>query len=129
MVLPASGRVSRVPPYSGFPRASQTFAYGALTLYGWPSHAISLVLQVPDRAPQPRRDSPTVWAIPRSLAATYGVSLDFLSCGYLDVSVPHVDLARLCIQLTMTRHDARRVSPFGHPRLDAYVQLPVASRR
>ena len=32
----------------------------------------------------------TVWAIPRSLAATNGVSFDFLSSGYLDVSVPQV---------------------------------------
>ena len=31
-----------------------------------------------------------VWAIPRSLAATDGVSFDFLSSGYLDVSVPRV---------------------------------------
>ena len=32
----------------------------------------------------------TVWAIPLSLAATNGVSFDFLSSGYLDVSVPQV---------------------------------------
>ena len=32
----------------------------------------------------------TVWALPRSLAATDGVSFDFLSSGYLDVSVPQV---------------------------------------
>ena len=31
-----------------------------------------------------------VWADPRSLAATDGVSFDFLSYGYLDVSVPRV---------------------------------------
>lgn len=31
-----------------------------------------------------------VWALPRSLAATKGISVDFFSCGYLDVSVPHV---------------------------------------
>ena len=39
---------------------------------------------------QPRRTSPPVWALPRSLAATRGISVDFSSCGYLDVSVPHV---------------------------------------
>ncbi len=32
----------------------------------------------------------TVWALPRSLATTYGISVDFFSCGYLDVSVPRV---------------------------------------
>ena len=30
----------------------------------------------------------TVWADPRSFATTKGVSVDFLSSGYLDVSVP-----------------------------------------
>ena len=31
-----------------------------------------------------------VWALPRSLAATGGIVFTFSSCGYLDVSVPHV---------------------------------------
>ena len=70
-----------------------------------------------------------VWAGPRSLATTYGVSVDLLSCGYLDVSVPRVRFVRLCIERTMTGHDARRVSPFGYLRIDAWVQLPVAFRR
>ena len=33
-----------------------------------------------------------VWAPPLSLATTYGISVDFFSCGYLDVSVPRVSL-------------------------------------
>ena len=33
-----------------------------------------------------------VWAIPRSLATTYGITFVFFSYGYLDVSVPHVCL-------------------------------------
>ena len=32
------------------------------------------------------------WAIPRSLAATKGISVDFFSSGYLDVSVRQVRL-------------------------------------
>ena len=35
---------------------------------------------------------------------------------------------RLCIQRRMTRHDPRRVSPFGHLRITAYVRLPEAFR-
>ena len=31
-----------------------------------------------------------VWAIPRSLATTYGITIVFFSYGYLDVSVPRV---------------------------------------
>ena len=33
---------------------------------------------------------PPVWAPPRSLAATWGITIVFSSCGYLDVSVPRV---------------------------------------
>ena len=32
----------------------------------------------------------TVWALPRSLATTKGITFVFFSYGYLDVSVPHV---------------------------------------
>jgi hypothetical protein len=38
--------------------------------------------------PRPRR--PAVWAPPRSLAATGGISFDFFSCRYLDGSLPCV---------------------------------------
>ena len=38
-------------------------------------------------------------ARPLSLAATQGISFDFFSYGYLDVSVPRVRLYNLCIQL------------------------------
>ena len=41
------------------------------------------------------------WPSPRSLATTSGVSVDFLSSGYLDVSVPRVRLVILCIQMTI----------------------------
>ncbi len=45
------------------------------------------------RLPQPRSED-RFGLCPLSLAATYGVSVDFLSCGYLDVSVPHVRSSR-----------------------------------
>ena len=35
------------------------------------------------------------WALPISLAATFGISFDFFSFGYLDVSVPRVRLMPL----------------------------------
>src|ERR1700730_15780410 len=37
---------------------------------------------------QPQGASPLVWAVPRSLAATYGITFVFFSSRYLDVSVP-----------------------------------------
>jgi hypothetical protein len=46
-----------------------------------------------------------VWALPLSLATTQGISVDFFSSGYLDVSVPPVPLVRLWIH--------RTIPPFG----------------
>ena len=66
----------------------------------------------------------SVWANPRSLAATYGISIDFFSCRYLDVSVPCVRLIHLCIQCMMTGYEPRRVSPFGNLRIKACLAAP-----
>ena len=63
---------------------------------------------------------------PISLTTTLGVSIDFLSYRYLDVSVPCVRLANLSIQLTITI--SGWVPPFGYPRINAYSQLPAAFR-
>ena len=38
------------------------------------------------------------WAVPRSLATTSGISVDFFSSGYWDVSLHRVSLISLCIQ-------------------------------
>ena len=43
-----------------------------------------------------------VWAIPRSLATTWGITIVFSSSGYLDVSVHRVCSIRLCIQRIVT---------------------------
>ena len=67
-----------------------------------------------------RYESPTtpdyqgrpVWALPRSLATTRGVSVDFLSYRYLDGSVP-------CVGSFVTGHDSSRVTPFGNPGIIA----------
>ena len=67
------------------------------------------------------------WAAPRSLVATYGISVDFFSSGYLDISVPRVRSVHLCIQCTVP--PKRWVSPFGHCRIKACCQLPDTFRR
>ena len=46
----------------------------------------------PASALQPRDACAPVWAPPRSLAATWGISFDFFSWSYLDVSVRSVGL-------------------------------------
>ncbi len=60
------------------------------------------------------------WPGPRSLATTNGVSVDVLSSGYLDVSVPQVS--------SLAGDLNGRVSPFRNHRIKAYSQLPDAYR-
>ena len=139
MVLPDSHRVSRAPCYSGNGKEAPSFriqGYHPL----WPNF--------PDRspmktfcnssgAPQSPPTAPTtpvaqrlraytqpVWALPSSLAATLGISIDFFSYRYLDVSIPCVHLIILCIQIMIPGHDPRWVSPFGNPRIKACLAAP-----
>ena len=69
-----------------------------------------------------------VWPDPRSLATTSGISIDFFSSPYLDVSVQAVPLTHLCIQCAMARLNSSRIAPFGNPRITAYLRLLVAYR-
>ena len=128
MVPPYSHRVSRVRRYSGFSWLSSSFAYVTLTLFRWSSHTIQLDYLMPLCCPYPSGISTVVWPLPRSLATTYGISVDVFSSPYLDVSVQAVPLVHLCIQCTMTGHDSSRIAPFGYPRINAYLRLLVAFR-
>lgn len=75
MVPPCSDRISRVPPYSS-PQSHNTRT-GLSPTKARLSRRFRLI--------QLRH-----WPGPRSLATTSGVSVDVLSSGYLDVSVPRV---------------------------------------
>ena len=85
------------------------YVYGAITLYGWLSHAILL-----------NHRTYVNWAISLSLATTRKISVDFFSYGYLDVSVPQVRFEHLCIQCSMTLKKSR-VAPFGDLRLSLFT--------
>ena len=50
---------------------------------------------------EPRDARISVWALPISLAATFGIDLSFFSSGYLDVSVHRVPPVYLWIQYTV----------------------------
>ena len=56
---------------------------------------------------------PSVWPPPLSLATTRGISFDFSSSGYLDVSVPRVPHVHLCVQCTL-RDSSSRVFPHSY---------------
>ena len=66
------------------------------------SKAVLLPLLNPLCSPNPAMHASRVWALPRSLAATYGIDVSFSSSGYLDVSVPRVPFHKLWIHLWMT---------------------------
>ena len=97
MVPAYSVKVPRVSTYSGYRLVNRPFAYGAFTLSGWLSqnHSAKLFRSIMQSEPHGARTM--VWALPRSLAATYGIEFSFFSSGYLDVSVPRVPFLQLCI--------------------------------
>ena len=102
MVPPSSHGIPRVPRYSGFHAPTPTFEYGTLTLFGLPSHAVLLVFVVLKVVRTPKALLLSVWPLPLSLATTDGISVDFFSSPYLDVSVQAVPLIYLSIQYMMT---------------------------
>ena len=70
----------------------------------------------------------TVWPLPLSLATTNGISVDFSSLPYLDVSVQAVPFIYLWIQYMIHGYESVWVSPFRNLRIKAYLQLPAAYR-
>ena len=66
-----------------------------LTLFRRPSHAVLLDSLILVAVLTPGILLPPVWPLPRSLATTSGISVDFFSSPYLDVSVQAVPYIRL----------------------------------
>ena len=102
MVPPRSHRVSRVRRYSGYSLLTSSFVYVTITLYGMPSHAFRLDFTIHVTVRTPKVLLLLVWPLPRSLATTSGISVDFFSSPYLDVSVQVVTFIQLCIYCMMT---------------------------
>ena len=96
MVPLSSVNISRVSTY--LIRLKVDFVYGTITLYGRTSQSVPL--------------STKSSAGPRSLAATKGISFDFFSSGYLDVSVPRVRPLKPMYSVREYLAYARWVSPF-----------------
>ena len=108
MVPPASHRVSRVPWYSGYCQLIRVFAYWTFTVFGLLSQNNSTnTYQYLTQSATPDWFPTPVWALPRSLAATWGISVDSFSSGYLDVSVHRVPFL-----------SDDRTSPAGFPHSD-----------
>lgn len=134
-------RATQVPP-----EFVKSLKYGIVTLYHVPfqklplnfqpiffSKPCSLNLRLNERGLvevlQPQPACRLVWALPCSLAATYGISsisLPLVTKMFQFTRCPSQDL---CIQSWMTRHYPRRVSPFGYLRITPFVLVPGAFRR
>ena len=113
MVPPSSLRIPRVRRYSGSSPPLRRFVYMTLTFFGWLSHTIRLQLSVRYPVLTPSLFLKKVWPPPISLATTLGISFDFFSSPYLDVSVREVPLLILWIQIRI--HGS---SPCGFPHSD-----------
>ena len=92
MVPPYSHGIPRVPRYSGSCLLPLPFAYATLTPSGVPSQTLRLDFGIHSAVQTPVVLLPLVWPLPRSLATTSGISVDFFSSPYLDVSVQAVPL-------------------------------------
>ena len=108
--------------YSGSRRVSSPFAYGAFTLSGRLSQNRSARLIESLVRSEPHGARAMVWALSRSLAATYEIDVSFSSSGYLDVSVHRVPLHTLWIGVWMTG-----VLPAGFPHSDICGSMDICS--
>ena len=113
MVPPLSRRIPRVRRYSGFCRLPLSFAYLTLTFSGWLSHTIRLLSNLAFAVLTPDVLLLPVWPSPLSLATTRGISVDFFSSPYLDVSVREVPHVLLCVHNTFRDSSSR-----GFPHSD-----------
>ena len=122
MVSALSDKVSRVSSYSGYRHVILTFAYGTFTFFGWSSQDHSASLDESFLRSEPHGARTMVWALPISLAATFGIDVSFFSSGYLDVSVHRVPSVHLWIQLWLTE-----VCSAGFPHSEICGSLDICS--
>ena len=120
MVPPHSHRVSRVQWYSGYSLLFFPFAYETITLCGGPSHALLLGSNIHFAVLTPAIFLQPVWPLPRSLATTCGISVDFSSSPYLDVSVQAVPHHNLWIQSWLSEYCSD-----GFPHSEIFGSKPI----
>ena len=122
MVPACSVKVPRVSTYSGYRHVNSSFAYGAFTLSGRLSQNRSAKFVESIMRSEPRDARIPVWALPFSLAATYGIDVSFFSSGYLDVSVPPVPFHTLWIGVWILE-----VCSSGFPHSDISGSMDICS--
>jgi hypothetical protein len=104
-------------------RVRHNFRYVALTLFG-PAfqrlHVLSGLVTLLTRSYNPQSASTWVWAVPISLAATFGISVIYFPPGTEMVHFPGLAHTRLCIQRAVAR-----VHLAGFPHSDILGSKPA----
>ena len=129
MVPADSHRISRVPRYSGFRYASDGFAQRAFTCYGTTFQRFMLTIHLATSRPYNPSEAGTslVWALPRSLATTGGITFCFLFLEVLrcfsSLRSPHYN----CVMMTVLQTDGLSHSEIrGSKDICSYPRLIAA---
>ena len=81
-------------PTQGTANSISSYVYGTFTPYGlsFQKNSTSRIYHISQPYNPICAETPMVWAIPRSIATTKGITIVFFSSAYLDVSVQRVRL-------------------------------------
>ena len=112
-------------------RVRSAIGYMALTFFGPAFQRVHLAVELVTllmRSYNPQSASTWVWAVPISLAATFGISVIYFPPGTEMVHFPGLAHTRLFYSAGCSESSSRRVSPFGYPRIKACLRLPEAFR-
>ena len=112
--------IPRVPWYSGYALHTLAFAYRTFTVCGGFFQTLRLASIYVMHVRTPRILLLLVWPLPLSLATTRGISVDFSSSPYLDVSVQVVPFIHLWIQCMIHRYCL-----CGLPHSDIYGSMRI----
>jgi hypothetical protein len=141
VVLPDSHEIPRAPCYLGTRQGSHaSFAYRTVTVCGTPFQAIRLpawfvTSRQHGSTGQARPATPDTQRPPAITRTRFGLFpfrspllreslLLSLPAGTEMFHFPALPHTALCIQAAATAHDGRRVSPFGNPRITAWLPAP-----
>ncbi len=110
------------------PRCAWIFDYGSLTLYGAIFHSLHLIVALPQRAPTTPPAS-RWFGLFRFRSPLLTESILFLFLRLLRCfTSPGIACSALCIHAETVKYYLNQVTPFGNPRVKAYLPLTVAYR-
>ena len=126
MVPADSHRIPRVPRYSGYRYASYSFVYATFMLSGLTFQTVPLgILLAISRSYYPREAGTSrVWAAPRSLATTGGITNLFS----FPAGTKMFQFPAFASPYGDVRSSTGRVVPFGNPRVKGHLHLTAAYR-